>query len=252
MEKGLCRFCGEDKNLIKAHVVPEPFYNYFLSPDEKNKLIIVDKRSPYTNKSPIGCYDHQILCKECDGEFGLYDEEAIKLLLSDLAPYKREEAYIVPPEKYNYQKLKLFFISMLWRASISSNQSFEHVKLGDKCEKLAQAILCEPKLDRDDLFPVFIFKLKRMQNSPIQKVFIDPIPYCLADVKMYKFVFAGYSFHIKVDERELLPLFSRIILRRNSELVIVEKLPGEELSDMSVIFDGHKSLKDKCILKKLI
>ena len=247
MDTGLCKFCGRNTELIEAHIVPKPFYTYFISDGDKKPLIIIDKSKPFESRCPKGFYDKSILCGDCDKRFGVYDQEAIKLFLSDLSPYEKragdDSIYIIPPNAYNYKKLKLFFISMLWRASVSSNSSFQHVKLGDKYEKLALAVLKNPELDNEKLFPVFIFKLKETPKYPIEGVFIDPTYYRLRNVRMYKFVFAGYSFNIKADKQELMPEFSKIALKSNSELVIVGKSPQEELSDMSVIFSMHNNLK---------
>ena len=133
---------------------------------------------------------------------------------------------------------------MLWRASISSHWSFEYVRLGNKYEKMALDVLRKPELDREELFPVFVFRFK--EGGKLQRVFIDPIPYRFPDIKMYKFVFAGYSFHIKVDSRQLpapVAVFSRLFLKPDNELVILEKTPEEEASDMHQILEGYKRLE---------
>lgn len=248
MSEGLCRFCGEKKKLIKAHVVPGPFYTHYINPKEKTHLITIDKEKSYESRCPTGFYDQNILCEDCDRKIGVYDQEAQQLLFSNINGYKREVkglcAYIIPAQAYDYKKLKLFFISVLWRASISSADPFKNVNLEPEYEKLALEILKNSELENEKTFPVFIFKLKETEGIRIERIFIEPIPYSLYGIKMYKFVFAGYAFYIKVDVRELGLPYSRLILRPNSELVIIERPPIEEIYDVNTISSARKQSKN--------
>ena len=244
-QKCLCKFCGEKKKLIDAHIVPKAFYTHFV-PNRTN-ILKIQSDIPYELRCPAGFYDKNILCAECDRKLGVYDQEAQKLFLSDISKYKRQEgnfsAYGIPAGIFDYKKLKLFFISMLWRASISSNDSFKFVKLGDKFEAMALKVLRHPELDVINQFSVFIFKYKSVPNIRIERIFIEPIP-CRADgINYYEFVFAGYQINIKVDSREFETIFNRICLKPSEELVIVEMLPTEQVSFISQISATHRRLK---------
>jgi hypothetical protein len=225
MNTGVCRLCGEEKQLIKAHIIPQQFFTH-----DRKRLVSVSKDKVFLSKCPVGIYDEGILCGSCDGKLGVFDQEAQTLLLSELSLYKCENAYIIPATKFNHKKLKLFFISLLWRASVSSVSNFKHVILGDKFEQEALSVLRYPELDREDLFPVVIFKLSDVHYNAVKGIYIDPTPFRLKDVNMYRFVFAGYTICIKVDDR---PLGLRLpVLRSNCDLLVLEKSPLEELTAM--------------------
>jgi len=225
MDTGICRLCGEEKQLIKAHVIPRQFFTR-----DRKRRVSVSKDKVFLSKCPVGIYDEGILCGRCDGKLGDFDQEAQTLLLSDLSSYKCENAYIIPATKFDYKKLKLFFVSLLWRASVSSMPNFKHVNLGDKSEQEALSVLRYPELDREDLFPVVIFKLSNVHYNAVRGIYIDPTPFRLKDVNMYRFIFAGYTICIKVDDR---PLGLRLpMLRSNCDLLVLEKSPLEELTAM--------------------
>lgn len=233
MINGLCKLCGEEKPLIKSHVIPQQFFT-----QPKKRLVTVHKDKTYISSCPVGFYDKSILCQACDGKLGVFDQEAQTLLLSDLRLYRRDKAYIIPSTKFNYSRLKLFFVSLIWRASVSTMVYFKDVNLGE-FEKEALGILRNPELDREDLFPVLIFKLTDAQDIQMRGIYIDPVPCRLKDINMYMFVFGGYHIQIKVDSRELDIPFP--FLKPNQDLLMLEKSPIEELSFMANISSSHGS-----------
>ncbi len=239
--EGVCRFCGQSKKLIKAHVVPEKFFSL----DVQNPLLMIAADKPYETRCPIGIYDENILCADCDNKLGVYDEEAQKLFLTNIGIYKHKDKDLheIPPSAYNYEKLRLFFISLIWRASISSMNAFRNVSLGQKFEKMALDILKDPALDREDLFSVLIFKLKENPDIPLEKVYIEPWSFRCEGARMYSFVFAGYNIHIKVDKRKLNQPIADFFLKSNSNLFILSQNSEQALSLMARITTQHNQLK---------
>ena len=126
-----CKFCHQDRKLIKAHVVPRSFFE--INPAELPRLA-TDKDGTFPKRAPTGIYDTQLVCETCERLISPYDDYAQRLLLAD-----REAASQVVYEEqviaynygaYDYQKLKLFFLSLLWRASESSHTFYRRINLG--------------------------------------------------------------------------------------------------------------------------
>jgi hypothetical protein len=72
-------------------------------------------------RRPSGVYDPNILCPECD--HSLPDDYADALLhekLTKARPGKYGEFDLMVFDRFDYHQLRLFFISLLWRASIST------------------------------------------------------------------------------------------------------------------------------------
>lgn len=141
--KEKCRLCLENVALAKAHIIPRFFFN------SNHKLF--SSNLPYSKKRPMGAYDTTILCAECDNKIGnLFDQYAKEVLLdkidmtSETVELEKEKYQLYRlSDKSGYDKLKRFFISVLWRASISSLPDFESFNLGPYEEEARQAILNE-------------------------------------------------------------------------------------------------------------
>jgi hypothetical protein len=82
-----------------------------------------------------------LLCETCEGHLSLFEDYAapiVKSLLS-LTAENTPDAYVV--RDVQYQRFKLFQMSVLWRASVASIKMFQHISLGPHEEQLRTMIL---------------------------------------------------------------------------------------------------------------
>jgi hypothetical protein len=135
----ICKLCDQEKKLIKAHIIPEGFFRPLQS-ESRAAEIHTNTIGVHPKRSPIGIYDKNILCEDCDGKLGVWDEYAQKLLLQnfneDNALYDNKEKIAYKIKDYDYIIIKLFFISLLWRASITTQEYFDRIVVGPFEEKL--------------------------------------------------------------------------------------------------------------------
>lgn len=155
MSLGICRYCGKEKELCEAHIIPKHFYQVkkygrYWSVNTKS----VDK-AHYQN----GIKDDKILCSKCDNEeIGIYDKYIYKLFSEKI--YEGRTSindlifYELNGNNFDYKKVRNFFISLAWRASISNKTEIE---LG-KYEDIALQILKGKINDNENLFFPIIFK----------------------------------------------------------------------------------------------
>jgi hypothetical protein len=123
----VCKFCLEDKKCIEAHIIPNSLYEPLLN-DNKGMLIVSNKSEIYPKKQQIGIYDMEIVCEECERLFSKPDYYAKSFFSADMT----EDSFIIHNgekcvytiKDYDYHNLKLFFISLLWRASASTQPFF--------------------------------------------------------------------------------------------------------------------------------
>jgi hypothetical protein len=139
----ICKLCGLDKKLIRAHVIPRSFYR--IDPAEKTPTrLVTNVAGRYAQKTPIGVYDDTIVCEDCEHRFTKWDEYGDELFLKSwdkFAPIiHRNEEVGYGLNAYDYSKLKMFFLSVLWRASVSSHPMFSNIELGAREVILKQAI----------------------------------------------------------------------------------------------------------------
>lgn len=169
MTIGICKYCGKEKELIKAHIIPKSFYQL----DKNNKYIGADVDGEVFSKDvQNGIKDSNILCKECDNLLGEYDKYAKEILFDKLPKHKKFEnleyhLLSIPENDFDYKRLRKFFISLVWRASISNNKYTESINLG-KYENIALKILKGEVADNSNLFHPIIFR-RLISNKSIYK-----------------------------------------------------------------------------------
>lgn len=142
-----CKLCHKSRTLVKAHIYPEAFVRELHDPAHRGlpTLIASDNCQDRPKRSQIGVYDKNILCSECESRLGKLDTYAAKFLIQGLdeacQPIEGGDTplgYFVT--EYDYALLKLFFLSVLWRASVSTHDFFAAVSTGAHEEALRQAI----------------------------------------------------------------------------------------------------------------
>ena len=216
-----CRYCGEDKKLIKAHVIPEAFFRR-LRVDQDPPRLLTNKENEYPKRAPVGVYDSEILCETCEVKFGDWDNYAQYLLgeeLRNCSPITANgniAGYEVTT--YDYELLKLFFISLLWRASVSVHPFYSKIKLGPYEAKAKQFLEQRNPGSADD-FSVTLAKF----DHPLGETIFDPYPEKWDGINYYRFYLGSYVAHIKTDKRIVPEPHSLIILAPNRSLVIIKR-----------------------------
>jgi hypothetical protein len=206
----ICKLCLQDKKLIKAHITPKGFYRYLYPdgtehPGMNGGGLLMVMADGSTQVRPIGEYDTGILCSDCDNGIGVYDEYAQKIILKTTPKQLAPRCLAI--EQVDYYKLKLFFISLLWRASISDRDYFHHIDTGP-FEEILREMIHEKNPGDIHEFSVFFTKFYTNNVALMEvtrKNIMTPIPHKIGgDVNAFLFYFPeGYRIIIKVDERPL-------------------------------------------------
>ncbi len=199
---GICKFCGKEKALIKAHIIPKNFYlNY---KEQGYKALNPDDGTWKLRQN--GIYDNKnILCADCDGKIlKKFDDEGYRILLSEIYNHVYDERngdkiYHLEEMDFDYNLLRKFFISILWRGSISPERELYNINLGPYEEKAYEILTGEANFEH--LFKILIFKAPRgaMFNH---SVYIQPIK-VLKNVNVYQIVMAGYNINIFLNSKKM-------------------------------------------------
>ena len=215
-----CKGCGENKKLIKAHIIPESFWVGLRDGDTPPKLM-TDKEGVYPKRLPIGVYDKNILCRDCEDKFQAVDDYAQQLLLREesnqevlkhngtIAGYKIEN--------FDYTLLKLFFVSILWRASVSTHDFYNRIDIGPFADTAKQLIWDCSAGDPED----FSCVLAKFTDEELRKFFMDPHRQRTEGINYYRFYLYGYVLYIKVDKRQTPNFFKPFVIKENEPLIII-------------------------------
>ena len=200
----------KERSLVKAHIIPEAFFS-ILNTSEKTtgSDIKLWTLAPYSQRRPVGIYDPNILCKDCDSSIGIYDDCGSKFLLHSrhFKCHEQNNCYEVNISNKEYVKLKKFFVSVLWRSSITSQ--FNKFTIDKKFTDLAKKYVMNHGCDDFNIFPVILKKFvpSRYDQHPkkktLHKLVLEPIMVKYNELNFCLFVFGGFQIFIKIDNEKI-------------------------------------------------
>jgi hypothetical protein len=210
--------------------------------DENHKYFVWNPQSEIVNNREVkkpssGIYENDLLCKQCDNDIlGLkYEDYASKLLNGGKfkptdSPrfgkyYNEDGTYYTKGDNVNYCKMKLFLLSILWRASISSQKLFEDVQLGDHEEIIRKMIYNNDPGQISD-YPIFISTY--LNDLDIPSDLISHPKKVIATTGHITFVFliTGFIFQFFIsDEKLTLPKFALASTIKPSNEIVFSHLP---------------------------
>jgi hypothetical protein len=112
---------------------------YSKSYDEDGTVISLSSH-PQRRPRPVqvGAREH-LLCSDCEALLNVHETYAAKLLRSiDSIPYDGQKGVEV---EYDYHHFKLFGLSLLWRAHVSTLHEYQQFSVGPLAEDIRQMLL---------------------------------------------------------------------------------------------------------------
>jgi hypothetical protein len=137
---GPCRLCQSEGELLFSHIIPEFLYKPIR--DEKHRYIGIKlTQEPGGSRVLLqkGIREY-LLCGDCEQHLAKYERYAAEVLRK-LPDTTREPPGIVRVTGVDYTKLKVFQLSLLWRAGVARQASFQEVDLGSHEERLRRLVL---------------------------------------------------------------------------------------------------------------
>lgn len=208
-----CQYCGEIfPKLAKAHIIPRSFYKAIRGDDKYSIEITIGESYKNEKIWQCGIHDSNIVCEECEKLFCEFDTHGYKVLSEALSQRNiwcdlngHPCAYLI--ENADYHKLKLFFLSMLWRAHASTQFFWEHVSLGCH-EPIIRSHISEKIAPPYNEYETFMFNLS---NKHYSNLIIPPWPQKIYDVSFYRFYLPEIMVLIKVDKLPLPDIFKSMV-----------------------------------------
>jgi hypothetical protein len=190
----VCKLCGEDRKLVRAHIIPKAFFE----PSRRGLVLMSDRTDMHPKRYPQGVYDPDILCAECESLFKEWDDYAFKLLVERSSERLRLSSGGFPYEvmqSYDYGKLKLFFMSVLLRADLSEMPFWQRIRLGNRRLTLRKHVTRGTAPD-PAVFPVF---LTRLSSSDKYALYYPPEVERRGAI-IYRFFMGRFDFRIRADK----------------------------------------------------
>jgi hypothetical protein len=180
-------------------------------------------------RRPGGHYDENLVCEACERLFAPWDDYAAALFLNELrtdgepikAPSGAVAASLYPGVEYF--RLKMFAISLLWRASATKLGFFSGINLGPY-EERARGLILTPDTGGESEFQVLITRWTAQErHRPLAETQFSPYLGRLEGVNNTRFFLAGSMLQVKVDKRPYPAPLPEIVLRRDLPLVVIAR-----------------------------
>lgn len=220
----ICKLTGKEGTPAKAHIIPESFYLFDKELNEPS-LLVTNSKGIYSKRTWKGIYDDSIVTQEGERYFLKCDDYAFKLLVEQFASAKPLElkgsivAYIY--DNFDYDKLKLFFLSVLWRAAVSSHPFFKRVDIGSHLETIRKAII-ESDPGSSHFYSTVLALFDASDERNWAKI-MDPFKGRIADITFYTFYLGNIVAYIKVDKRKARTPMREIQIDPNRPLYLIKK-----------------------------
>ena len=237
-----CKLTLKEGVGIKAHIIPRCFYEIDYTDKIPLKIINSSNEKVYPQRSHVGIYDSDIVTKDGEAILQLLDDYACNLLIKNISsakPVFDNEALQI--DNYDYRKLKLFFLSILWRASVSRHQFFKKISLGPHKEEIRSALLKNDAGD-SDFYSVTLFMFDKPTNGvPI----LSPERRKLNGINYYKFYLSHFLVLVKVDSKPQEEPWRSTCMENGKPLYILtrEFLSSKERGLMKVMAENFKGIQ---------
>jgi hypothetical protein len=214
----ICRLCGKDGELVDSHIIPKAFHRDLKGGSDGAPIIIGTNPLAFPKRNPGGIYEEDLLCRPCEERFGPWDDYGAQCLIQnyarDVQPLNfngEELAYKFPT--WDEERLRMFALSLLWRAAVTTNETFSAVTLGPHLARLTERILAGDPGSADD-FSVMLVRWSTMAtHESLRKIQMSPYPVKLLGINEVKMFMGGFVIHVKVDKRPYPKPFDELILR---------------------------------------
>jgi hypothetical protein len=209
MAFGICKLCGQSKNLIDAHIIPASFW----SVGSKPLAMFSDINGAKPRKSPIGIYDSNILCDNCDNELGKLDQYALENLIRK--PGTANFSFDGVTKKYtpiDVGKIHNFILSVAWRASKSKHDFYAEIGLGPYEDKFGDAFkLLNASSLRFDIF------IAEFDTSVLP--YLQPKSVKVDNVNGVLLYLGRFKIFVKTDQRTLHNTLGSHLLQEGNKII---------------------------------
>lgn len=227
LKSGICRLCGQSLPLIKqSHIIPDFMYKGI--GDEKNRIYILPLKGSKRKVKVVqtGYFEKHILCKDCDNNKIGSLERALSIMLfgglGEKVPrikalHVANGVDTILVENFDYNKVKLALLSILWRSHISTNPFFQKIDI-DFCFEHIRGALLGNAAPEEDVFRISILAVKK--STDLVRLVIDPAV-LKNDNGYYAFFFInGFFYFFDLVPSSKVGFFDKYCLRKKGQIEI--------------------------------
>lgn len=234
---GVCALCKKNEPLRNSHIIPEFFYEYLY--DEKHRGLIISAEPKEKIKFFQKGMREKLLCEYCEQRLSIY-ERYISQLFFHADTFKTQNEHYIIVSNVDYKKLKLFQLSVLWRASVSKLPFFSSVHLGPH-EEVIRSMLLDENPGIELAYGCFLTAIHIDESKPVIDLIMAPALVRDNGFRIFRFLFGGFIWVYVVSSHNEQFSMRDYFLKSDGTLVIVKR-PIEKIK---FIIDFGRNLKSK-------
>ncbi len=220
---GLCKLTDKYGRFVDCHIVPRSFLDLTQQRGESPLRVYSLHQRTRSKKSQTGIYDTEIVTNDGERVLARLDSSANRVLNAPIArrAYIKDErgfvardqdgrrvGYMISPGFY--ADLKLFALSIFWRASVSKRPEFATFQLDREIETRIKALLSSSDPSSSEELSILITRYTNRLGAP----FITPNRVTVMGVPFVQTTLGEYHFYMKtaavetpqpIDELQLAP-----------------------------------------------
>jgi hypothetical protein len=160
----------------------------------------------------------ELLCGDCEQQFGRYESYAAQFFYGGAKLSGGKEGKHFRIGGADYKRLKLFFLSLLWRFGITSVGALSGTDLGPHAEVLRNMLLAEDP-GGGLVYPCLVTAVT-WKGSHIPDLIVGPSTGKMEHHRIWQFVVAGFVFTFFVSSHPPPAGISPAFLQSNGSLII--------------------------------
>lgn len=218
-----CRLCLREEKLVKSHIVSEFLYTPMYDEKTHRFLVLSTNAAIPERTRQTGLYE-RLLCANCDGNLlGQYEDYAAKVLNGGPKIEYAQVGNELRMKGVDYTRLKMFYLSLLWRMSVARHEFFQQVDLGPHEGVIRKMILSGDPGEPED-YGVFcvapLFKAEFVGNWMLPPDWVRDF-----GRRIYRCLIGGMLYNFFVGKGTLpKPLIERLIQKSGTWVIHREKI----------------------------
>lgn len=231
-----CRLCLNDRKLCDSHIVPEFLYGDLY--DDNHKMMGINGLGNRGWKTLQKGIREQLLCIDCEQRLNdKYEKPFRKQWLEDLPLPDRIARDAAHTVIYDYRSFKLFHLSILFRASVSSLPTFQDVNLGVHEERIRKMLISESP-GQDWEYPILACAVLNGRGEVEKRLISRPISGRHEGHMAYGQIYGGAMWWILVSSHRN-GLFCRAGLQPSGQITMI----AEPWNEIGVVQDASSALR---------
>lgn len=187
--------------------------------DEKHRFFVMNPDpNVKIRKLQKGIREH-LLCKKCESQLSVY-EKYVKEFIYDGKDVNRERKRDgVVLHGLDYKTVRLYYLSLLWRMSISTHKMFRNVSLGPHEERIRGMLLAKNPGEPDEYG--FFCTMPLVEGRFYEDFILEPEWIREGGHRFYRVVIGGLLYSFTTNPKSIQQkVYEALLLQKNGDWII--------------------------------